>query len=320
MPTGALAVPLSFVEQLAGIYKEFPVRQLRKKAAVIFAADHGVVAEGVSAYPQEVTQQMLGSFANGWAVITVLCKNQNIDVRVVDVGVKGSPVKGIINKKIAEGTKNFAKGAAMTKKQALAAIAIGREQAAVLAKKKYDIAIVGEMGIVNTTATSAIASCMLGVAAVEVTDRGTGINDKVYQKKVAVIEKALKLHGPNKKDAIEVLCCVGGFEIAAMVGFILGCGEYRIPVVLDGVITAAAALLAHSITPLSMQYCIAGHVGKEKAHEKILQALGLTPLLNLGLRLGEGSGAALALPLLEQAIVVSNNTGTFSSAHVSNKE
>lgn len=322
MPKDAMASLLDQVEKLAGIYGEVPVRIPKRRIAVIFAGDHGVVKERVSVYPQEVTKQMLTSFANGWAVITVVSKQQKMDVEVVDVGVIGDVCQDtrIINQKIAAGTKNFTQERAMNRNQAEQAIEIGIAVAAKIAKNGYDIAVVGEMGIGNTTSSSAITSAVLGVRPEEVTGRGTGIDDNGLKRKIAAIKKGLTLHKPDPKDPLDVLCKVGGFEIGAICGFILGCAEKRIPVVLDGFITGSAALLAYKLLPRSIDYCFAGHCSQERGHKQILLHLGLFPLLNLNLRLGEGSGAALALSLLENAIYISRETATFATAKVSNKE
>lgn len=322
MPEDALSPILSYVEKLAAIKRENPVHVLKKKVVVLFAADHGVVAEGVSAYPQEVTRQMLQSFANEWAVITVLAKKERMDVLVVDTGVIGEPVldNKIINQKIRQGTNNFVNGPSMSEKEAIKAIEIGIKTAEDIAKKGYEIAVVGEMGIGNTTSASAITSLILNLKPEEVTGRGTGVDDNGLKRKIMAIKKGLRVNKPDPKDAVDVLFKVGGFEIGAMTGFILGCAAFKIPLVLDGFITGSAALLANNMSSLSMDYCFAGHCSMEIGHRKILEYLKLKPLLNLDLRLGEGSGAALALSILESAIYISRETATFATAKVSNKE
>lgn len=331
MPSGALSVVLLYVEQLAGIYAEVPVRTLKRKRVVLFAADHGIAKEGVSAYPQEVTVQMLGSFAQNWAVITALAKNQNLDMTVFDVGVLGEGIvsEKISVQKIAQGTKNFLQENAMSEKELKIAMEIGREVAKETKKRGYDIALIGEMGIGNTTSASAITAALLHLPVQQITGHGTGVSEEIYKRKISIIKQALKARGVilerakrpiESHNAYEVLRKVGGFEIAAMTGFLLGAAEQRLPVLLDGFITGAAALAAYSIDPMSKEYWIAGHISKEQGHRKILEKLSLRPILDLDLRLGEASGAAFALPVLEQAIAVSQNTGTFTMAGVSNKE
>jgi nicotinate-nucleotide--dimethylbenzimidazole phosphoribosyltransferase len=320
MPTGALAVPLSYVEQLAGIMGNRP--KIEKKQVVLFAADHGIAAEGISAYPQEVTQQMLGSFAQGWAVITSLAKSQGMDMVVIDMGVKGSvlPSEKIINRKIAAGTKNFLQEDAMSRNEVEKALAVGIAVAKETKERGYDVALIGEMGIGNTTSASAITALLLSLPVEIVTGRGTGVTDETYEKKMAVIKKGILSRKVNNADAVTVLQKVGGFEIAAMTGFLLGAAAEKLPVVLDGFITGAAALVAYDIAPQAKEYWIAGHVSKEIGHRRILEKLLLRPILDLDLRLGEASGAALALPILEQAMVISRDTGTFTIAGVTNKE
>jgi nicotinate-nucleotide--dimethylbenzimidazole phosphoribosyltransferase len=322
MPLGALSVPLSYVEQLAGIFTEKTARVLAKKRVVLFAADHGIAAEGVSAYPQEVTRQMLGSFANKWAVITALAKSQHMDVVVLDMGVKGEAIEAptIRTEKLGEGTKNFLQEDAMSIAQLEKAVGVGIRMARETKAAGYDIALIGEMGIGNTTSASAISAVLLAVPVGGVTGHGTGVGEEAYRKKILLIEKALQNRKPDALDPLGVLQKVGGFEIAAMTGFLLGAAGCKLPVLLDGFITGSAALVASMVCLESKQYWIAGHVSKEQGHKKILEKLSLRPLLDLDLRLGEGSGAAFALPLLEQAIAVSRDTATFTTAQVSNKE
>jgi nicotinate-nucleotide--dimethylbenzimidazole phosphoribosyltransferase len=265
---------------------------------------------------------MLGSFANNWAVITALAKNQRMDMVVMDMGVKGEaiPSKKIVNKKIAAGTKNFLKEDAMSREELEKAVAIGMALAEETKAKGYDIVLIGEMGIGNTTSASAITALLLSLPVKVVTGRGTGVSDQAYLKKIQIITKAIQERKVKKSDAMDVLQKVGGFEIAAMTGFLLKAAAVKLPVLLDGFITGAAALAAFSIAPQAKQYWIAGHVSKEIGHRKILEKLSLRPILDLDLRLGEASGAALALPILEQAIAISRDTGTFTLAGVANKE
>lgn len=322
MPTGALDGILEFVEKLAGIQKQFPIVFFRKPSMVLFVADHGIATSGVSAYPQEVTTQMVESFANQWAVSTVLAKYHHMDFRCIDVGVKGPRIahSNIITKRIAPGTRNFLEDSAMTTEQAAQALCIGVDETDQLKRKNNDIAIVGEMGIGNTTSASAIAAAMLNLDPVQVTGKGTGLNQAQVQKKTSIIKHALLKHQPSSQDSMSVLCAVGGFEIGAMTGFLLGCAANHIPVILDGFITGAAALLAYQLQPHAVDYWIAGTSSQEPGHRYILDHLKLKPLLNLGLRLGEGSAAALSYPLLNEAIAVSSRTATFAQAKVSNKD
>ncbi len=321
MPTGALEVLLSYVEKLAGIYKETPVRTLKKKRIIVFAADHGIAEEGVSAYPQEVTKQMLSSFANNLAVITVLAKNQGLDITVVDVGVKGESIKGknILTKKVSEGTKNFLYENAMSEVEFEKAFEIGINMAKETKTSGYDIALIGEMGIGNTTSSSAVAASLLDLPVSILTGYGTGINEKTYKLKISTIEKALRQRNIKTKDPLEILRKVGGFEIVAISGFLIGSAIYRLPVILDGFIGDVAALAAYCINPFAKDYWFAGQISQEIGDKIILKKLDLKPMLDLDFRLGEASGAALALPILEQAIAISKFTGTFDSAKVSGK-
>lgn len=321
MPAGALDGILWVVEQLAGIRQEFPVPHFSKPRMVLFAADHGVAECGVSTYPQEVTAQMLSSFANKWAVSTVLAQYNSMDFRCIDVGVKGSAIKNtnIVNKKIAQGTHNFLNDKAMSFNQAAKALAVGISEANQLKQENNDIAIVGEMGIGNTTAASAITAAILGLEPDQVTGAGTGLKENQVRKKAILIKQALVRHHPDPKDSMSVLISVGGLEIGAMTGFLLGCAANRIPVILDGFITGAAALLAYQLKPQALEYWIAGTSSREPGHRYILQYLKLKPLLDLGLRLGEGSAAALSYPLLNEAVIISSKTATFAQAKVHNK-
>lgn len=322
MPTGALEVLLSYVEKLAGIYKEIPVRMLKKKKVIVFAADHGIAEEGVSAYPQEVTKQMLSSFANELAVITVLAKHQELDISVIDVGVKGEPVKGknIISKKVSNGTKNFLHENAMSKEELEKAFKIGVELAKETKAKGYDIVLMGEMGIGNTTSSSAVAAALLNLPVDILTGYGTGINETTFRQKIAIIEKALIQRKINTNDPLEILMKVGGFEIVAICGFLIGAGIYRLPVILDGFIGDVAALAAYFINPLAKDYWFAGQISQESGDKKILKKLALRPILDLDFRLGEASGSTMALPILEQAIAISRFTGTFEKAKVSDRK
>ncbi len=297
--------------------------KIRNKVIVTMAGDHGVVEEGVSAYPSEVTPQMVYNFLRGGAGINVLARHVGARVVVVDMGVAAElnlKDSNFLNKKIAHGTKNFAKGPAMTREEAIRSILVGIEVAEEQIKKGTDIIGTGDMGIGNTTPSSAIAAAITGESARKVTGRGTGINDDTFEKKVKVIEKALRLNKPNPKDAIDVLAKVGGFEIGGLAGVIIAGAANRIPVVIDGFISGAAALIATGIAPRAKEYIIASHLSAEAGHRVMLEHMGLKPLLNLNLRLGEGTGAALGISLVEAGVKILNEMATFAEAGVSEAE
>lgn len=288
------------------------------KAIVVMAADHGVAAEGVSAYPQEVTRQMVLNFVRGGAAINVLAAQAGARLVVVDMGVVGAlePAPGLLLRRVAAGTSNLATGAAMTRQQAQRAVEVGIELARELAASGVTAIGTGEMGIANTTAASALAAALTGRPVAEVTGRGTGVDDAALRRKVEVIERALAVNRPEPGDALDALAKLGGFEIAGLAGLVLGAAAERVPVVLDGVITAAAALVAARLEPRTAGYLLAAHRSVEPAHGPLLEALALEPLLDLGLRLGEGTGAALALGLVEAAIRVLHEMASFADAGV----
>ncbi len=286
--------------------------KLQRKAMYVFCADHGVAVEGVSAYPAEVTRQMVRNFAAGGAAINVLCRQYGIDAFIVDVGVRGEQEPGVMDRKIAPGTRNFLDGPAMTRDQARRAIEIGQE----LAAGDYDIVGTGEMGIGNTTAAAAVVAAMTGRDPAEVVGRGTGIDDTRWRHKVEVVRRALELHRPDSADPVGVLAAVGGFEIGALTGLILGAAAARIAVVVDGFIATAGALIAAGIEPGVRERMFFAHRSAEAGHAVALEALGARPLLDLGMRLGEGTGAALAIGLIESAVRLYNEMATFDSAGV----
>ena len=297
------------------------------KFKVIFtmAGDHGVVKDGVSAFPQEVTAQMVYNFIAGGAGINVLAKHIGARVVVVDMGVakeltvNSSQLTDLKIKKIALGTKNMAKGPAMGRNEAVRSIEAGIEVFEEELPNGIDIIGTGDMGIGNTTPSSAIAACFTDRAVEDLTGRGTGIGDEVLLNKIAVIKKALKLNKPNPQDAIDVLSKVGGFEIGGLAGVILASASHRIPVVIDGFISGAAALIAYHLQAKVKDYLIASHCSVERGHKIILDYLGLEPLLNLNLRLGEGTGSALGINLVEAAVKIMTQMATFKSAEVSEK-
>jgi nicotinate-nucleotide--dimethylbenzimidazole phosphoribosyltransferase len=296
-----------------------PLPLVPDKAIVVMGADHGVAEEGVSAYPREVTAQMMLNFARGGAAINVLARHAGARVVVVDMGVAGElpPTEAIRRHRIGAGTASFTRGPAMRRDQAIAAIEVGIAIAGELAAAGVGLAGIGEMGIGNTTAASALTAALTGAAPEEVTGRGTGIDDAGLQRKLAAIRAGLARHRPDPRDPIGVLAGLGGFEIAGLCGVTLGAAAARVPVVVDGFIAAVAALLAARIAPACAGYLIASHRSVEIGHRRVLDALDARPLLDLELRLGEGTGAALAMPLCDAALRILDEMATFGDAGVS---
>lgn len=290
-------------------------------AVYTFAADHGVTVEGVSAYPSAVTPQMVLNFLRGGAGVNVLARHVGIEVRVVDIGVafdfESAP--GLIQRKVMPGTKNLMVESAMSLAQAEQALHVGIELATEAAQEGIGLIGTGEMGIGNTTASSAIAAVMTGRSVAEVTGRGTGIDDAGHAHKIDVIQRALALHRLDSTHAMEVLAKVGGLEIGGLAGLMLGAAAARIPVVLDGFIAGAAALIAVGLQPRCKGYLIASHQSVERGHRAILDHLGLKPLLDLDLRLGEGTGACLGMSLVCAAIKILTEMATFDEAGVSER-
>jgi nicotinate-nucleotide--dimethylbenzimidazole phosphoribosyltransferase len=290
-------------------------------AVFTFAADHGVTVEGVSAYPSAVTPQMVLNFLRGGAGVNVLARHVGIEVRVVDIGVafdfESAP--GLIQRKVMPGTKNLMVESAMSLAQAEQALHVGIELATEAAHEGIGLIGTGEMGIGNTTASSAIAAVMTGRSVAEVTGRGTGIDDAGHAHKIDVIQRALAFHRLDSADAMEVLAKVGGLEIGGLAGLMLGAAAARIPVVLDGFIAGAAALIAVGLEPRCKDYLIASHQSVERGHRAILDHLGLKPLLDLDLRLGEGTGACLGMSLVFAAVKILTEMATFDEAGVSER-
>ena len=285
---------------------------------IVFAADHGIAEEGVSAYPQDVTAQMVMNLLSGGAGINVFTNAVNGMIEIVDVGVKSDiDCQDLIHAKIAFGTKNFAKGEAMTREEALQSLEIGMERAKAMIDKGAKLLIVGEMGIANTTASSAITAILTNKEVRSLVGQGTGILPTALDFKANVIEKALELHKPNPDDAIDILQKVGGFEIGAMAGAMLYAASRKIPILLDGFICTASALLAEKLAPNAKDYMLAGHQSVEPGHQAALEALGKKPLLQLQLRLGEGTGAALAFHLVKASTKMMKEMATFETANVS---
>lgn len=289
-----------------------------RKALVVMAADHGVVEEGVSAYPQEVTGQMVLNFAKGGAAVNVLARQAGARLLAVDMGVKHMPpdVTGVRRHPVAPGTRNFAREPAMSAEQALAAIETGIRIAEELAREEINLIGLGEMGIGNTTAASAITAVLAGALPRDVVGRGTGIDDSTLAHKARIVEEAIALHRLDASDPLKVLSHVGGFEIAGLCGVVLGAAALRVPVVVDGFIASSAALVAIRLCPAAAAYLVASHRSTEPGAGIVLAALGERPLLDLELRLGEGTGAALAFHVIEAAVRILGEMATFESAGV----
>ncbi|MFN3966586.1 MAG: nicotinate-nucleotide--dimethylbenzimidazole phosphoribosyltransferase [Endomicrobiia bacterium] len=301
--------------------KEKP--KLNRKVVFVFAGDHGVTEENISAYPKEVTAQMVYNFIRGGAGINVLSRHEKVDVVVADLGVAQEllKTKKLKIKKIAYGTKNFTKGPAMTKEEAIKSIEAGIEIfEEEYARKKIDIVATGDMGIGNTTSSSAITSVITGSPVELVTGKGTGIDHAQLRHKIEIIKKAISVNKPEPKNAIDVLSKLGGFEIGGIVGVILAGAAKKIPVVIDGFISGASALIAVLLNPLVKDYLIAGHISEEPGHKIQLEYLELKPILNLNMRLGEGTGAVLAMNIIDAACKILNEMATFESAGVSKKK
>jgi len=319
-PRGSLGQLESLSIQVAGI-KGILRPKIVHKVIFTLAGDHGVTEEGVSAYPPEVTPQMIYNFLRGGAGINVLARHVGARVVVADIGVASilQTHPELKDKKVAMGTQNMAKGPAMSREEAHRSIEAGIELVEEELSKGMDILGTGDMGIGNTTPSSAIAAVITGADAAKVTGRGTGLDDEGWKRKVEVIQKTLDLNRPDPKDPIDVLSKVGGFEIGGIAGVILAGARYKIPVVIDGFISGAAALIATSLAPQVKPYLIAAHQSMEQGHRIILEHLGLKPLLNLDLRLGEGTGAALSIFLAEASVKLLGEMATFGEANVSEK-
>lgn len=319
-PGGSLGRLEELSIQLAGITGQARPKMARK-AVIVMAADHGIAREGVSAYPSEVTPQMVLNFLQGGAAINVLARQAGARVKVVDMGVAYTfgDLPGLIQRKIDHGTHSITAGPAMTRAQAEQAVQIGIDLAAAEVENGLDLIATGDMGIGNTTPSSAIVAAFTGLPPAQVTGRGTGVDDTGLARKIAAIETALSVNRPDPTDALDVLHKLGGFEIAGMAGVMIGAAARRIPVVVDGFISGAAALVAAELLPAVRPYLIAAHLSVEIGHRAIWNRLGLRPLLDLNLRLGEGTGAALAFHLVEAAARILDEMATFGEAGVSDK-
>ncbi|MFJ5549050.1 nicotinate-nucleotide--dimethylbenzimidazole phosphoribosyltransferase [Streptomyces sp. NPDC093225] len=320
-PAGALGMLEIISAQLSGLSRMCPPPIPEPAAVAIFAGDHGVHAQGVTPWPQEVTSQMVANFLGGGAVCNAFANQVGAEVCVVDVGVAGElpATPGLLPRKVRAGTADMTTGPAMTREEAIAAIEVGIETARDLVAAGNKGLLTGEMGIANTTASAALISVFTDTDPSEVTGRGTGINDETLARKTEVVRRAIEFHQPDPADPIGVLAAIGGLEHAAMVGLVLGGASLRTPVILDGVSAGAAALVARAIAPESLAACIAGHRSAEPGHVAALNKLGLRPLVDLDLRLGEGTGALLALPLVQSAARAMHEVATFDSAGVTEK-
>lgn len=319
-PPGSLGRLEEFARRIVAITRDKgPL--LDNKVVFTFAGDHGVVSEGVSAYPKEVTAQMVFNFLRGGAGINVLARHAGADVIVVDIGVDYDfgEVEGLMKMKVVRGTRNFLKGPAMTREEAIRCLKVGIELANGYARKGYKIYGTGDMGIGNTTPSSAIAAVLTGRSVCEVTGRGTGISDESLKRKVNVIEDAIRLNKPDAADPVDVLAKVGGAEIGGIAGLILGAAANRIPAVIDGLISTAGALIAYCLEPKTRDYMFAAHNSVEIGHKAMLEKIGLKPVLDLDLRLGEGTGAALAMMLIEAGLKIYREMATFDEAGVSDE-
>lgn len=319
-PQGSLGRLELLAQQLVGMTRSLSP-QVARKIIITMAADHGVVEEGVSAYPQAVTAQMVANFLRGGAAINVLARHVGARVIVVDMGVATelAPHPLLVSHPMGRGTRNLARGPAMDRERAVAAMQTGRDLVKREIAQGAELIGVGEMGIGNTTPSSAITAVMTGSPVARVTGRGTGIDDAAHANKVAVVQRAIEVNRPDAADPLDVLSKVGGFEIAGLAGVILGAAAAQRPVVIDGFIAGAAALIAAALEPNAAGYLIASHVSQEPGHRVILERLGLDPLLDLHLRLGEGTGAALAMSLVDASCKIFTEMATFDEAGVSEK-
>jgi nicotinate-nucleotide--dimethylbenzimidazole phosphoribosyltransferase len=319
-PAGSLGRLEDIAIQIAGITKQ-RLPNVKQKAVIIMAGDHGVTKEGVSAYPSAVTSQMVYNFLQGGAAINALAHHVGARVIVVDVGVAADlSHPGLLSRKVALGTANMVLEPAMTHAQMLEAIQVGIDVFDTQLDRGIDLVATGDMGIGNTTASSAIAAILLQMPVALLTGRGTGIDDEQLAHKIQVIENAIARNVPNPQDPLDVLMRVGGLEIAGLVGVIIAAASRRIPVVIDGFISGAAALIAVTLNPVIGAYLLAGHASVEQGHRLILERLGLLPLLDLKLRLGEGTGAVLAMSIIEAALRAHSEMATFTEAGVSTRE
>jgi len=326
MPPRALGRLHEISERLCGIRKTLKPA-INRKAVLVMAGDHGVATAGVSAFPQEVTGEMVKTFLRGGAGINAICRHVDADVWVVDMGIipdlKPEPDAGgdrFLNRKVAQGTSNLAKGPAMTRQAAEESIINGFQAAAELFQNNVEILGTGDMGIGNTTPSAAIGTVITGTTIDEMVGRGTGVDDQGLSRKKDAVRNGIQLNQPDPKDGLDVLAKIGGFEIGGIAGCVLAGAFHSRPVVIDGFISTAGALVAHTLCPQVADYLFAGHCSEESGHRAMLKYLGLEPILDLGMRLGEGTGGALAMGIMEGALRVFNEVLTFEEAGVTDKE
>ncbi len=319
-PIGSLGRLEAISAQIAGITGQVK-NEIKKKGIIVMSADNGIVEEGVAAAPQVVTLIMTGNFMKGVTGVAVLAKEAGADLTVVDIGVNGdtSAFPGVLQKKIANGTANFAKGPAMSREDAVKAMEIGIEVAESLIEQGYDLIGTGEMGIGNTSSSSCILAALGGVEIDIAVGKGAGLTDEAHNYKKSVLKKALELNQPDKDDPIDVVAKVGGFDIAGLTGVFLAAAAHKVPVVVDGFISAAAALVAYRMNPLSRQYMIPSHSSAEPGFLAMMAQIDMEPILNLDMRLGEGSGCPLAFHVVDCALAIMNHMATFAEATVSNE-
>jgi len=315
-PPGSLGKLEHIASQLAAITGElWP--DLSKRTVIIMAGDHGVCDEGISAFPQSVTPQMVHNFLQGGAAVNVLARSAHAEVVCVDIGVNAElEHEQLVSRKVMHGTNNIAKGAAMTRKQVIEGIAVGIELVETLYERGSRMFATGEMGIGNTTPSASIVAVMTGISAEQAAGRGTGISDQMLLHKISVIEQAIRVNEPDRNDPLDVLSKLGGIEIAGLVGVIVGAAKLRCPVVLDGYISTAAALIAAALAHTTKEYMIASHQSQEQGHSYALSSLGLSPCIQLDLRVGEGTGAVLSFHFIDAALRLMQEMATFSSAGI----
>lgn len=325
MPFRALGKLHDIAEQLCGI-KQTLKPSISRKVVLIMAGDHGVVAEGVNPYPQEITGEMVRAFLAGGAGINILARHVGAEVWVVDMGIipelDPGPMDGgdrLLIHKVARGTANLAKGPAMSRQDAEKAILTGFNLASDQIDQGADILGTGDMGIGNTTPSAAIGTVITGKTAIEMVGRGTGVDDEGLKRKQEAVRQGIRVNQPDPRDGLDVLAKVGGFEIGGIAGSILAGAYHRCPVVMDGFISTAGALIAHTLCPTVKDYLFAGHCSEEQGHRAMLEYLGCEPILNLGMRLGEGSGGALAIGIMEAAVQAFSGISTFEEAGVTEK-
>jgi nicotinate-nucleotide--dimethylbenzimidazole phosphoribosyltransferase len=321
-PLGSLGQVEEVAVTLAGIAASCPPPLPEPAAVAVFAGDHGVHAQGVTPWPQQVTAQMVANFGQGGAVVNAFAGRVGAQVCVIDVGVAGplDPAPMLVSRPVCAGTADFTAGPALTAEQATAAVEIGIATALDLVAGGYRCLLTGDMGIANTTAAAALICAFTGADPEEVTGRGTGIDDAMLAHKIEVIGRGLARHRPDPADPVAVLAAFGGLEHAALAGFLLGAAAQRVPVLLDGVNAGAAALVAAALAPPAVAYWLAGHRSAEPGHRRALDHLGLSPLLDLGMRLGEGTGALLALPIVQCAAQAMRDVATFDAAGVTERD